>query len=255
MRSSLLPRLSPSSLVSRGLKQSTRQFSALITRSPPQPSTLGHHHSTRPFILTRHLTITAVRRAKMSSTTKQQLQFSAGSDAAALEASLTPLLKANGGRWNLTMEGEALEREFKFKTFAKTWVRIQFNTHNKKRWLTATAGLYDGRVPAMQAQEPPPGMVQRMSKLQTLTRPLLFLPAPSPISIHNPTSPLSHAFRFPPSTRSPLHIPLPPNQPHLNLPSSLPYSLLKKYPHRSSTQPSSAGQPTIQRASRPRTSS
>lgn len=51
-----------------------------------------------------------------------QPHFSAGSDAATLETFLSPLLTTNGGRWTLTNEGEALEREFKFKTFAKTWV-------------------------------------------------------------------------------------------------------------------------------------
>jgi 4a-hydroxytetrahydrobiopterin dehydratase len=51
-----------------------------------------------------------------------QPRFSAGSDAATLETFLSPLLTANGGRWTLTNQGEALEREFKFKTFAKTWV-------------------------------------------------------------------------------------------------------------------------------------
>jgi 4a-hydroxytetrahydrobiopterin dehydratase len=62
----------------------------------------------------------------MSIEARQQPRFSAGSDAAALEASLSPLLAANGGRWNLTKEGEALEREFKFKTFAKTWVNNNY---------------------------------------------------------------------------------------------------------------------------------
>ncbi|KAK4155781.1 pterin 4 alpha carbinolamine dehydratase-domain-containing protein [Chaetomidium leptoderma] len=57
----------------------------------------------------------------MSNTSGPQPQFSAGSDTAALDASLSPLLTTNGGRWTLTMQGEALEREFKFKTFAKTW--------------------------------------------------------------------------------------------------------------------------------------
>lgn len=56
----------------------------------------------------------------MSST--PQPRFAADSDPAALETFLAPLLVANGGRWTLTMEGQALEREFKFKTFAKTWV-------------------------------------------------------------------------------------------------------------------------------------
>ncbi|KAJ9142835.1 Transcriptional coactivator/pterin dehydratase [Coniochaeta hoffmannii] len=42
-------------------------------------------------------------------------------DAGSLSQRLDPLLASNGGRWALTNGGEALERTFKFKTFAKTW--------------------------------------------------------------------------------------------------------------------------------------
>ncbi|KAF4499769.1 pterin-4-alpha-carbinolamine dehydratase [Fusarium agapanthi] len=62
-----------------------------------------------------------------------QPQFSAGTDA----ASVTPALKAltsKGGRWTLTKDGAALERQFKFKTFSKTWVYnttfVRWTTHN-----------------------------------------------------------------------------------------------------------------------------
>jgi 4a-hydroxytetrahydrobiopterin dehydratase len=51
-------------------------------------------------------------------------RFSPGSDPSVLEPVLAPLLTANGGRWTLTRDGEAIEREFRFKTFAKTWVRF-----------------------------------------------------------------------------------------------------------------------------------
>ncbi|OIW32416.1 transcriptional coactivator/pterin dehydratase [Coniochaeta ligniaria NRRL 30616] len=48
--------------------------------------------------------------------------FSKGAgDVNALRDRLDPLLSTNGGRWALANEGEALERTFKFKTFAKTW--------------------------------------------------------------------------------------------------------------------------------------
>ncbi|KAK4146855.1 transcriptional coactivator/pterin dehydratase [Dichotomopilus funicola] len=48
-------------------------------------------------------------------------RFTSGSDVKPPNDSVSPLLKANGGRWVLGMHGQALEREFKFKTFAKTW--------------------------------------------------------------------------------------------------------------------------------------
>ncbi|CAG9997916.1 unnamed protein product [Clonostachys byssicola] len=48
-------------------------------------------------------------------------RFSKGTDEATAVSSLQSLLSSEGGRWTLTSEGEALERSFKFKTFAKTW--------------------------------------------------------------------------------------------------------------------------------------
>jgi 4a-hydroxytetrahydrobiopterin dehydratase len=53
-------------------------------------------------------------------------RFAPGTDAAALTPTVTALLSSSGGRWTLTGEGEALERSFKFKTFAKTWVRLAY---------------------------------------------------------------------------------------------------------------------------------
>ena len=48
--------------------------------------------------------------------------FSAGSDSDTAGKTLALLLTSGGGRWMLTENGEGLERTFKFKTFAKTWV-------------------------------------------------------------------------------------------------------------------------------------
>ncbi|KAJ6444432.1 pterin-4-alpha-carbinolamine dehydratase family protein [Purpureocillium lavendulum] len=49
-------------------------------------------------------------------------RFSAGTDEPSAQAALAPLLESSGGgRWALVNDGEALERSFKFKTFAKTW--------------------------------------------------------------------------------------------------------------------------------------
>lgn len=84
--------------------------------------------------LTTRLVITNVRNthrihgglASMSShttatTTPQQPIFSKGTNEAAATSALGSLLSSSGGRWSLVKEGEALERTFKFKTFAKTW--------------------------------------------------------------------------------------------------------------------------------------
>ncbi|KAI9902611.1 hypothetical protein N3K66_001963 [Trichothecium roseum] len=53
----------------------------------------------------------------------QKPRFSPGTDEAASSAALVPLLSPDGagGRWALAKNGEALERTFRFKTFAKTW--------------------------------------------------------------------------------------------------------------------------------------
>ncbi|PHH83666.1 hypothetical protein CDD82_5424 [Ophiocordyceps australis] len=64
--------------------------------------------------------------------------FSPDSDDAALTQDLETLVSPRG-HWALSTNGMALERSFKFKTFAKTWAR-----------------LYDGRVAAMQSQKPSP---------------------------------------------------------------------------------------------------
>ncbi|KAG5992567.1 hypothetical protein E4U43_003727, partial [Claviceps pusilla] len=62
----------------------------------------------------------AARSSRYSST--MQPCFSSGTDEPAATAALTPLLASSpGGKWELTCGGEALERSFKFKTFAKTW--------------------------------------------------------------------------------------------------------------------------------------
>ncbi|KIL92490.1 hypothetical protein FAVG1_03668 [Fusarium avenaceum] len=63
-----------------------------------------------------------------------QPKFSAGTDAANVTPALNALLTSKGGRWTLAKDGTALERQFKFKTFAKTWVYnttfIRWTTHN-----------------------------------------------------------------------------------------------------------------------------
>lgn len=56
------------------------------------------------------------------SSTMSQPRFSVGTDAANVTPALNALLTSEGGRWTLAKDGTALERQFKFKTFAKTWV-------------------------------------------------------------------------------------------------------------------------------------
>lgn len=69
-------------------------------------------------------------RKMTSSSTSSEIkpQFSEGSDPAVLGPQLEKLLAASGagGKWTLTNEGVAIERTFKFKTFAKTWVCDHF---------------------------------------------------------------------------------------------------------------------------------
>ncbi|KAK1778620.1 pterin 4 alpha carbinolamine dehydratase-domain-containing protein [Copromyces sp. CBS 386.78] len=61
------------------------------------------------------------RNMSSSSSSEIKAQFSEGSDPTVLGPSLEKLLAAGGGKWTLTQEGVAIERTFKFKTFAKTW--------------------------------------------------------------------------------------------------------------------------------------
>lgn len=56
-----------------------------------------------------------------------QPKFSAGTDAANVTPALNALLTSKGGRWTLAKDGTALERQFKFKTFAKTWVSLELS--------------------------------------------------------------------------------------------------------------------------------
>ncbi|KJZ79294.1 hypothetical protein HIM_01445 [Hirsutella minnesotensis 3608] len=51
----------------------------------------------------------------------QQPRFSPGTDADAVSPAVAALVSGPGGRWTLAADGQALERTFKFKTFAKTW--------------------------------------------------------------------------------------------------------------------------------------
>ncbi|KAH7375826.1 pterin-4-alpha-carbinolamine dehydratase family protein [Plectosphaerella cucumerina] len=78
----------------------------------------------RPALISSLLARTSAARTPITLSIRamsSQPRFSKGSDEASLTAALGPLLSQSGGRWALTKEGEALERSFKFKNFAKTW--------------------------------------------------------------------------------------------------------------------------------------
>ena len=90
-------------------------------------------------------------------------RFAPGVDSDVLGPKLHPLLTSSGGRWDLTSSGEGIERSFKFKTFAKTWVgfsRLPSDLPVTRRVLTLP-GFHDGRLAAMQGQEPSSRVVQR----------------------------------------------------------------------------------------------
>ncbi|KAI1381745.1 hypothetical protein F4677DRAFT_439560 [Hypoxylon crocopeplum] len=105
----------------------TRRFTQDITSSHQR--SIARSHGRRP------LTSSA---AMASSADVQAPQFSAGVDVPSLTRDLDILLASagNGGRWELIPSGEGLERSFKFKTFAKTWVYnttyIRWTTHDPK---------------------------------------------------------------------------------------------------------------------------
>lgn len=78
--------------------------------------------TTRPFLLQKQPTVTirsfSKTAAAMASTPAPK--FAEGSDEPRLTKELEGLLS---NRWALTEDGQGIERSFKFKTFAKTWVR------------------------------------------------------------------------------------------------------------------------------------
>jgi hypothetical protein len=53
---------------------------------------------------------------------EQQPVFSSNYPSEEGTLDLAPLLKANGGKWELIESGKGIERGFKFKGFKKCWV-------------------------------------------------------------------------------------------------------------------------------------
>lgn len=75
---------------------------------------------TRPILASIPSRALRLQRSPMSTITPN---FSPGSDAVALGPAVTKLVSRPQSAWRLTPTGEGVERSFKFKTFAKTWVR------------------------------------------------------------------------------------------------------------------------------------
>jgi hypothetical protein len=79
-------------------------------------------HSLRtPRVSINPLAVSTRNITKMSNASPQP-NFSSNYDPEQAAQDLTPLLKGNGGKWELIGSGKGVERGFKFKTFKKTWV-------------------------------------------------------------------------------------------------------------------------------------
>lgn len=107
-----------------------------------------------PFIRLPSLT-----RTFSSTVSMAQARFSAGTDAASATTLLKPLVD---GRWTLTKDGAALERQFRFKTFAKTWVSLWCSHYVLFLRFNVEIGLYDWCSAAVQDKKSSSRVVQCM---------------------------------------------------------------------------------------------
>ncbi|KAK3339368.1 pterin 4 alpha carbinolamine dehydratase-domain-containing protein [Neurospora tetraspora] len=116
----LLTKLNPNYRTLAENNSLTRKFSIFIqNRSTPKTTTYSQQQSPPQTIILNQ----QKSRTMSSSSSEIKPQFSEGSEPAVLGPALDKLLATSGagGRWTLTQEGVAIERTFKFKTFAKTW--------------------------------------------------------------------------------------------------------------------------------------
>ncbi|CCC06929.1 hypothetical protein SMACR_00953 [Sordaria macrospora] len=123
----------PNTLLTKfnNLNRPTRNFSVFIQSSnrstPKATSSAASHYHRQPTQHQKyqHWSLKQQQYRNMSSSPPSEIkpQFSEGSDPVVLGPALDKLLSTGGagGRWTLTQEGVAIERTFKFKTFAKTW--------------------------------------------------------------------------------------------------------------------------------------
>jgi hypothetical protein len=121
------------------LIQSRPQYRSLFT------TPLVHAKIVRHFIASRRTMIEA-----------SEISASQGESIEALVSQTTSLV--DSGRWKLSNDGKALERQFKFRTFKATWV---FTTVLPVCWyelLTCTQGLHERGSSRVQEAKTPPGM-------------------------------------------------------------------------------------------------
>lgn len=114
------------------------QRSSLASSSPPLRPPPLHSIARMASSSSSSVAATTTTTTTTTTTSAANARFSAGSDEKTLSKTLETVLESaaapatavgpdsrsggGAGRWALTAGGEGLERSFKFKTFAKTWV-------------------------------------------------------------------------------------------------------------------------------------
>lgn len=119
----------------RNVASTAASLSLPATKRPDEPT---RHQSPITMSVARIRAFARPALTKRFSSTMQP-RFSPGTNESATTAALTPLLASStgesGGKWALAADGEALERSFTFKNFAKTWVRLSCRPHRSIDWL------------------------------------------------------------------------------------------------------------------------
>ncbi|KAK3398168.1 pterin 4 alpha carbinolamine dehydratase-domain-containing protein [Sordaria brevicollis] len=106
-----------------GTNPTTKIFFSILTQTSTRSTTSTPKLASTPTCFPRQQQQQHQQQLRKMSTSEIKPQFSEGSDPSALSPALNKLLLSagEGGKWALTNEGVAIERTFKFKTFAKTW--------------------------------------------------------------------------------------------------------------------------------------
>jgi hypothetical protein len=121
------------------LLQSRLQYRSFLAKS------LGQAKSIRHFTASRRTMVEA-----------SEISASQGETIEALVSQTTSLV--DSGRWKLSNDGKALERQFKFRTFKATWVSTTILPVCWYELLTCTQGLHERGSSRVQEAKTPPGM-------------------------------------------------------------------------------------------------